>query len=398
MANAKGRRRRFGAVRQLPSGQWQARYRDPDGLMRPADTTFPTKTDAEIWLTRKEAEILDGDWINPDTGKVLLCDYATAWIEERPNLRPKTIVLYRYLLRGHIAPYFKAKTIAEIKEAHIRRWRKELLDSGTSTVTTAKAYRLLKAVLNTAVDDGIIRRNPCRIKGASAEKSPERPVLTVPQVFALAEAIDQRYGAFVLLAAFSSLRWGELTALRHKDIDPSVTVVRVARQLTELPGGGYQFGPPKSDAGHRLVPIPGLIAPSIRAYLDHSTDQSEDALVFTSPTGLPLRHGNFRRRFWLPALGAAGLPAIHFHDLRHTGNTLTADAGANLRELMERMGHSTTKAALVYLHSTSARQQAIADAISRRAEADMRQAKATGTGVAQPRDPASPEPKKPKAK
>lgn len=55
MANTKGRRRRFGAIRQLPSGQWQARYRGPDGLMRPADTTFPTKTDAEVWLIRKRS-------------------------------------------------------------------------------------------------------------------------------------------------------------------------------------------------------------------------------------------------------------------------------------------------------------------------------------------------------
>jgi hypothetical protein len=103
MANSKGRRRRFGALRQLPSGQWQARYRDPDGLMRSADTTFPTKTDAEVWLTCKEAEILNGDWINPDAGKVLLADYGTAWIEERANLRPKTIRLYRYLAVGGLA-------------------------------------------------------------------------------------------------------------------------------------------------------------------------------------------------------------------------------------------------------------------------------------------------------
>ncbi len=95
MANKKARRRRFGALRELPSGQWQARYQGPDGVMRPADKTFPTKTDAEVWLTRKEAEILDGQWIDPDAGKVLLSDYGAAWIEERPNLRPKTIPLYR---------------------------------------------------------------------------------------------------------------------------------------------------------------------------------------------------------------------------------------------------------------------------------------------------------------
>ena len=91
----------------------------------------------------------------------------------------------------------------------------------------AKAYRLLKAIMNTAVDDGRIRRNPCRIKGASQETSPERPVLTVAQVYALAEAIDRRYRALVLLAAFGSLRWGELAALRRSDIDLTNRTIRV---------------------------------------------------------------------------------------------------------------------------------------------------------------------------
>ena len=115
MSNTKGRRRRFGAVRELKSGQWQARYRSPDGLMRPADRTFATKTDAEVWLTRKEAEILNGEWINSEAGRVPFAEYAAAWIEERPNLRPKTIQLYRYLLRAHLRPGFELRTVAEIK-------------------------------------------------------------------------------------------------------------------------------------------------------------------------------------------------------------------------------------------------------------------------------------------
>jgi integrase len=393
MADKKARRRRFGAVRELPSGRWQVRYRGPDGLMRPADQTFPTKTDAEVWLTRKEAEILDGEWINPDAGKVLLSAYGAAWIEERPGLRSKTVTLYRYLLRCHITPRFEGKTVAEINEARVRRWRKSLLDSGVSAVTTAKAYRLLRAILNTAVDDGIIRRNLCRIKGAGVEKSPERPVLTVPEVFALAEVIDPRYSTLVLLGTFGSLRWGELAALRRKDIDLEANTVRVERQLAELPGGGYAYGPPKSDASVRAVPIPELIGPRLRWHLGRYTKADDDALVFTSPTGSPLRHNNFRRRFWLPAFTAAEMKPVHFHDLRHTGNTLTADAGANLRELMERMGHSSTRAALIYLHSTSERQRAIADAVGKQAKAALRQSKKTetesGTKVARRRPQAS---------
>jgi integrase len=212
-------KRRFGRVRQLASGRWQARYPGPDGLDRAAPETFASKTDAEVWLVKIEAEILNDQWLNPDDGKVPFGEYARDWIDERPDLRPKTVELYRYLLRRHLNPTLEAKPIAEIKEPHVRRWRKQLLDDGVSAVTAAKAYRLLKAIFATAADDGAVRRNPCRIKGAGQEKSPERPTLTIPQVFALAEAIGQRYRALVLLAMFSSLRWGELAGLRRCDID-----------------------------------------------------------------------------------------------------------------------------------------------------------------------------------
>ena len=175
-------KRRFGRVRQLPSGRWQARYKGPDGSDRPAPRTFESKTSAERWLSVTEAEIIQGDWIDPGAGQVLFGSYARDWIEERPGLRPKTIELYRYLLRSHLDPAFSARALADIKEPKVRRWRKNLLDAQVSAVTVAKAYRLLKAIFNTAVDDGLIRRNPCRIKGAGQEKSPERPVLTLSQV------------------------------------------------------------------------------------------------------------------------------------------------------------------------------------------------------------------------
>ena len=94
----------------------------------------------------------------------------------------------------------------------MRRWRKNLLDAQVSAVTVAKAYRLLKAIFNTAVDDGLIRRNPCRIKGAGQEKSPERPVLTIPQVYALADEVGGRYRALVLLSDHTG------PGLAHRDL------------------------------------------------------------------------------------------------------------------------------------------------------------------------------------
>lgn len=373
-------KRRFGRVRKLPSGRYQARYPAPDGADYPAPETFATKSEADVWLVKTEAEILDDSWINPDAGKVAFGKYADDWIAERPDLRPKTVELYRYLLRCHLSPTFGTKAIAEVKEPHIRRWRKQRLDDGVSAVTVAKAYRLLKSIFATAADDGLIRRNPCRIKGAGQEKSAERPILTVPQVFALSEAIEPRYRALVLLGALTSLRWGELCALRRADIDLDARTVRVKRSLTELQGGGLTFGPPKSEAGTRTVGFPDLVSPVLRWHLACFTQDGEDHLIFTGPHGAPLRRGNFRRRVWLKALAAADLPRIHFHDLRHTGNNLTANAGASLRELMARMGHSSTRAAMIYLHSTDERQREIADALGQLARVQLKEAKAKANG------------------
>ena len=262
--------------------------------------------------------------------------------------------------------------IADIQPGHVRRWRKHLLDAEVSAVTLAKAYRLLKTIMTTAADDGAIRRNPCRIKGGGSESSPERHVLTVAQVFALGDAIAPRYRALVLLATFTSLRWGELCALRKSDIDMEARTVRVQRSLTELQNGALTFGPPKSDAGRRTVGFPELIAPVIRWHLSCFAQDGDDGLVFTGPAGALLRRGNFRRRTWVTALKKAELPAAHFHDLRHTGNNLTATAGANLRELMARMGHSSTRAALIYLHSTDERQREIADALGELATGELK--------------------------
>jgi integrase len=109
--------------------------------------------------------------------------------------------------------------------------------------TAAKAYRLLKALRATAVEDGLIRRNPCQVKGAGTEQSPERPLLTIAQVYALAEACGRRYRAMILLAYFGCLRWGELVALRRRDIDTTTATVGITRQLTETTRPGAVLRP-----------------------------------------------------------------------------------------------------------------------------------------------------------
>jgi integrase len=162
--------------------------------------------------------------------------------------------------------------------------------------------------------------------------------------------------------------------------------VRVTRQL-DYHEKGYRFGPPKSKAGVRTVPLPELIGPDLREHLHWVP--SSGSLVFSSSTGSPLSHSNFRQRCWLPALAAVGLEGIHFHDLRHTGNQLTANAGANLKELMARMGHDSERAALIYQHSSSQRQRALADEVGKMATAELaksKTAKPSGTRTARKPD------------
>ncbi len=151
---------------------------------------------------------------------------------------------------------------------------------------------------------------------------------------------------------FTSLRWGELAAPRRCDLDLAARTVRVIRQLTEVTGGGRRSGRPSPRRASVAVTIPEVIGPVVQWHLSCFTRHGDDSLVFTSPEGKPLHHSNFRRRVWLPALGKAGLTGVHFHDLRHTGNTLAASAGATVRELMDRMGHDSQRAAMIYLHGS----------------------------------------------
>ena len=164
-------RRRFGRVRQLPSGRWQARYHGPDGIDRAAPGTFERRADADRWLATIEDQVIHGDWLDPDAGLVPLEEYGPRWIAERAGLRPRTRQLYEGLFRRHIEPALGPLPLTGITPDRVRSWRAGLLDAGVGEVTVAKSYRLLKTILGTAVDDELLRSNPCRIRGAATERS-----------------------------------------------------------------------------------------------------------------------------------------------------------------------------------------------------------------------------------
>jgi integrase len=360
------RKRHFGSVRRRESGRWQVRYRGPDGRMRSAPQTFTRKAEAERYLSLVEVQLARGDWTDPARAKVLVHDYAVQWLDQRPGLRPRTVDLYRSLLRLHIDPMLGEIPLGKLDTPTIREWRAKLLASGVSTTTAAKAYRLLRAVLMTAVrEDRILPRNPCQIRGADREQARERPVLSVAQVVALADAVPPRFRAMILLTTFASLRFGEVSALQRRDIDLDSETVRVRRTFSEVPGRGLLVGPPKSAAGARVVTVPGVVMAAVSEHLDEYVDEAPASLVFTGPKGAPMRRGNVRKALrWTDALAAAGLSGVRLHDLRHTGNTLAARSGVSTRDLMARMGHDSVRAALIYQHATLEADARIAAALN----------------------------------
>ncbi|WP_235545407.1 site-specific integrase [Phycicoccus sp. Soil802] len=180
------------------------------------------------------------------------------------------------------------------------------------------------------------------------------------EVFVLADQVGATYRAFVLTAALASLRWGELVALRRRDIDLVAGLIFVRRSMVER-GGSLEISLPKNNRS-RTVALPAVLVEELESHL-RKVDADPDAPVFTGERGGVPRRGNWRANVqWKEAVKVAGLPeGFRFHDLRHTGNHLAAQTGASTRELMQRMGHSTVRAALIYQHATDSRSRLLAD-------------------------------------
>ncbi|WP_018092388.1 MULTISPECIES: tyrosine-type recombinase/integrase [unclassified Streptomyces] len=362
MGNAKGTRRRFGSVRQYRSGRWTASYLGPDGQEFRAPETFETKKDAEVWLSQIEADLTRGNWQDPDAGAVNFKEYALQWVDER-GLSATTDELYRRLLRLHILPTFEGLDLDEITAPRIRTWRTERLSTTGAATTVAKSYRLLKAILETAVDDELIRRNPCRIRGAGKESAAERQIATVDQVDALANALGPRWRLMVFLGAYGPMRPEEQAELRRKDVDLDAMTIHVRMAAPELTTGRRAPGDTKSNAGKRLVVLSAFLRTDVRRHLDWYAEKGPDGLLFVGEKGKPFRRSTFGRK-WRKARAKVGLPDdFRFYDLRHTGHTLATRSGATLKDTMVRAGQSSEKAALIYQHSDLERQQEVASGL-----------------------------------
>jgi integrase len=349
-------------------------------VWRTGPTTFTTKRDADAFLAATRADMERGTWLNPEVGKVKFGDYARRWLDERPDLRPRTREQYEILLRLHITPALGDVELSKLSPARIRSWHAGLRTEGRlGAPTVAKAYRLLHTILATALADELIVKNPCVLNGAATDRAAERPVASLQQVFALAEAIGPRYRLMVLLATFAGLRLGELRALRRNRVDARIGTVQVVEQYQELSNGTLVLGPPKTEAGRRIVTVPDVLLTELEAHLQSHAAPEADGLLFPGAVGQPVNRKTFYRA-WNRATDTVGLAGFRFHDLRHTGNTMAAATGASTKELMVRMGHSSPRAALIYQHATRDRDAAIAHELSRLIEATTLPARLPASG------------------
>lgn len=372
----RGRSAGFGSIEKLPSGRLRVRWHDEDGQRRTAGQTFATKADARRFLATVEADKLRGTYRAPRVVTDTLGDYGTRWIEDRPRLKASTRHQYEVDFRLHIEPTLGSKVLDQIEPDDIRRWysrlsdglRASLAESGRNgSATVARSYRLLRAILQTAVDDDILTRNPCRIPGAGDARSPERPVLSAQEIGRLADEVPLSYRAFVLVAGFTGLRAGEIAALRLSDLDlrRGNAVLRVNRRFYRV-AGTLTIDTPKSEAGARTLPLPAFVADELRAHLaEFRPDAGPSDLVFVTSGGRDVLDGYSQvvRR----ALDRIGRTDARAHDLRHSALTSAAEHGATLATLMQMAGHSTPDAAQRYQHATLEHSRRVAAAVDQSA-------------------------------
>lgn len=367
------KRQAFGRIRQERSGRWSAAYLHQGALHR-AQATFPTKASGQRWL-EDERDLIDldrrnlGVWTPPaerarksEAKQLTLRTYAKSWLKDR-NISRRTRENYAYHLDRNILPVLGDTVLTKITSEEVRAWFAGL--GGDYQTRNARAYGVLTAMLNTAVDDGLIDRSPARVKGASAVKHTKRSVvlLTADELAALADKMPGELSLTILLAGWCGLRRGELFALTRADVASDCSTLRIDKAVTYRERR-YLSGPPKTRESRRTITVPTHLRPLLAVHLREHVGTPKSSLLFPDPqTGSFYTEGRFRGPFFA-AREAIGHDDLHFHDLRHFGGVMAAVAGATTKEVMDRLGHTTSTAAMRYQHVAAGRADALAERLS----------------------------------
>lgn len=400
MARAPKRHSTLGQIREKDH-HFRARYTH-DGLNHTPGRTFSTFALADGWL-RDEQRLIDrGEWTPPavrraqaqaeeQRDKLTLGAYAEKWVANRQvrgrAIKPRTAEHYRALLASPTwLGSLTALPLVDIDRATVSSWYRKLPDKATMR---QHSYALLRSVLATAVDDGIVATNPVNIHGATSHARPrEVELLTAEQVAELADNMPLKHRMLVLLSAWCGLRFGELCALRRSDLDmtPTGATIHVRRAVVTVNRKRIE-GSPKSDAGVRDLVVPPHLLGDLKAHLNTHAQWGRDGLLFPPTSGTQdfLTSGAFYGhlakvapdgRVTEPASGyyaarhAIGRDDLNFHRLRHFAATSLAVAGATDKELLTALGHSSLTVAARYQHAAHSRMESLAAKLSVLAEAE----------------------------
>lgn len=376
-ATTSRKRRSFGKIQRMRSGRYQASYVGPDSARHYAEHTYDAREDAEGWLNQERRLITWGQWIAPAARRaqdeadrssqaeaasrtgVTLEAYGREWVDSRVSpkgtpLHPRTRVEYESYLDG-VLRTLASRPIASITPADVARWHAS--HAGTPALRH-KAYAFLKSVLKTAAEvDELIERNPCRVENATrkpraatdASKIVKR--LTHNDVRRLADLVQPRDRALVLLQAYCGIRTGEACALRRRDVLLGTGTgglpfgwLTVERGVSSYDGQRHEGDTKTGAKGERVVPIPPHLVSELQDHLTTWAEPGSDGLLFPSTNPrlnyrttqqinghaeVPREDGTVGKRGygWYHAREAAGVPGMHLHWLRHWAATLWDEAG-----------------------------------------------------------------------
>ncbi len=325
---------------------------------KPITVQQPTQHPARIWGRAN-------GWQVKDEGKLpkgLLQAWAKACPKQSANYKPtkskgKDKTGHSNQIRAWgMANGWNISETGRLPEGLIAAWyqhqaqEEETINGARQTnpgqATTAKAYATLRAIFNSAVTDGLLHYNPCRLPGAGQSKAIERTPATPQQIQQLAALMPQDLASAVVVAAWSGLRQGELFGLARKHVNLETGALKVERTLTRQ----REFSLPKTQSSIRTVYLPKFVTEVLAQHMSKYTSNEPDALIWHSYTGAPIRLARVNQHFH-KARAAIGRPDLRWHDLRHTGATLAYQAGGNVKDVQRRLGHATARAAMIYAHA-----------------------------------------------
>jgi integrase len=332
------------SITKVSPRKYRARFRTPDGASR--SRTFERRADAEKFLATIEVRKAEGAYVDPSAGKVTFKDYAEEWRKRQPH-RANTAASVEGALRVHVYPVLGQRPIAAIRPSELQAWVSGL---GLAPSTVATTYGKVAAIFRSAVEDRLIAHSPCtRAVRLPRATGGEVVPMTADEVRAMAEAVSDRYRAFVVLLAGSALRPAEALGLTVDRVDWLRRTIRVDRQLVTVAGKSPILAPCKTESSVRTIPVPQALLDVLAQHLE-VWPSGPDGLIFTDSKGDPIRR-NAIGHVWRRAATSCGVTGRSPHDLRHYAASVMIDQGASVKVVQRQLGHMKATTTLdTYAH------------------------------------------------